>query len=97
MCRQARDFVGQGCSGGEQQGKGSPGKTSAMRLAVLGSRWWLLSRLSVATHSHAGSFLVAHAWLSQEGFQQGGSWEDAWTGVPVSFRVFLTLESVVAH
>ena len=51
-----------------------------------GSRSWvhgdgLASGLSVATHSGAGSFLVAHASLSQDRFQHGGFWEDMWTGV----------------
>ena len=41
----------------------------------------LASGLTVATHSDAGSFLVAHTSLSQDGFQQGGFWEDTWTGV----------------
>ena len=35
----------------------------------------LVSSLSLANHSYSGSFLVAHALLSQDGFRQGGFWE----------------------
>ena len=34
----------------------------------------LVSELSSANHSDSGSFLVAHASLSQDGFQQAGFW-----------------------
>ena len=47
-----------------------------MWLAVLGFMvMGLVSGLSLANHSDSGSFLVAHASLSQDGFQQGGFWE----------------------
>ena len=32
----------------------------------------LVSRLSLANHSDSGSFLVVHALLSQDGYQQEG-------------------------
>ena len=35
----------------------------------------LVSGLVSANHSDSGSFLVVHAWLSQEGVQRGGFWE----------------------
>ena len=35
----------------------------------------LVSGLSLATHSDSGSFLVALASLSQDGFQREGFWE----------------------
>ena len=35
----------------------------------------LVSALSLANHSDSGSFLVAHALLSQNGHQQEGFWE----------------------
>ena len=35
----------------------------------------LVSGLSLANHSDSGSFLVAQASLSQDGFQRGGFWE----------------------
>ena len=36
---------------------------------------WLVSRLSLASHSDPGSFLVVCASLSQDGFQAGAFWE----------------------
>ena len=50
--------------------------SSATRLSV--SRVMVrgfISRLSLASHSGSGSFLVAHASLSQDGCQQRGFWE----------------------
>ena len=35
----------------------------------------LVSRLSLASHSDSGFFLVAHALLSQDGCQRKGFWE----------------------
>ena len=35
----------------------------------------LVSGLSLASHSDSGSFLVAHALLSQDGCQRGGFWQ----------------------
>ena len=35
----------------------------------------LVSRLSLANHSDSESFLVVHAFLSQDGCQQEGFWE----------------------
>ena len=64
----ARDFIGKGHPGGEEQGKGTQEDCSAMWSAVLCFMviglvsWWYL-----ANHSNSESFLVAHAWLSQDG------------------------------
>ena len=53
-----------------------------MRLQVSGFMvMGFVSGLSLDDHSNPGSFLVVHALLSQDGFQQGGFWEDTWTGV----------------
>ena len=41
----------------------------------------LISGLSLANHSDSGSFLVAHALLSQNEFQQGRFWKVVGHGV----------------
>ena len=47
-----------------------------MWLAVSGfMAMGIVSGLSLVNHSEAGSFLVVHVLLSQDGFQQGGFWE----------------------
>ena len=72
----ARDFIGKGRPGREQEGKGTQKHCSATWLAVSGFMvMGLVSRLSLANHSDSGSFLVAHAWFSQDGFQPEGFWE----------------------
>ena len=48
-----------------------PGGSQSQIFIVMG----LVSGLSLANHSDAGSFLVTHASLNQDGFQQGGFWE----------------------
>ena len=64
----ARDFIGRGHPGGEQQGKGTQENCSAAWLALLGFMLMgLVSGLSLANHSGSESFLVAHALLSQDG------------------------------
>ena len=48
----------------------------------------VVSGLSLASHSELGFFLGAHASLSRDGFQRGGSWEvGTSSGVesPISF------------
>ena len=71
-----REFIGKGCLGGEQQGKGTQENCSATWLAVLGFMvMGLISGLSLASHSDSGSFLVARTWLSQDGFHREGFWE----------------------
>ena len=72
---QARDFTEKGCSGGEQEGRGTQEDCSSMWLVV--SHFMevgLVSGLSLANHSDSGSFLVVHALFSQDVFQQGGFW-----------------------
>ena len=72
----ARDLVGKGCLGREQQGKRTQGNCSATRLAVSGFMVTVLvSRLSLANHlacahmwSDSGSCLVACASISPGGF-----------------------------
>ena len=72
----ARDFIGRGPPGGEQQVKGTQENCSAVWLALLGFMLiGLVSGLSLAHHSGSVSFLVAHALLSQDGCQQEGFWE----------------------
>ena len=64
----ARDFIGRGHPGGEQQGKGTQENCSAAWLAFLGFMLMgLVSGLSLANHSGSESFLVAHTLLSQDG------------------------------
>ena len=65
----ARDFIGTGHPGGEQEGKGTQ-NCSATWLAVSGFMvMGLVSRLSLANRSDSGSFLVVHALFSQAGGQ----------------------------
>ena len=69
----ARDFIGKGHLGGEQEGKGAQEDSPATWHTALGFMVTrLVSGLPLASHSDSGSFLVAHALLSQDGFQQGG-------------------------
>ena len=64
----ARDFIGKGHPGGEQQGKGTQENCSATWLTVSGFMvMGLVSRWSLAHHSDSESFLVAHTSLSQDG------------------------------
>ena len=63
----ARDFIGKGHPGREQQGKGIQENCSAMWLVVSGFLLMgLVSGLSLANHSDSEPFLVAHASLSQD-------------------------------
>ena len=72
----ARDFTGKGHPGGEQQGKGTQENCSAAWLAVSGFMvMGLVSGWSLANHSNSESFLVAHAWLSQDGCYREGFWK----------------------
>ena len=72
----ARDFIGRGHPGGEQQGKGTQENCSAAWLALLGFMLMgLVSGLSLANHSGSESFLVAHTSLNQDGCQREGFWE----------------------
>ena len=67
---QARDFIGKGCRGGEQEGEGNGENCSATWLTVSGFLViGLVSGLSLASHSELGSFLGAHASLGRDGFQ----------------------------
>ena len=66
----ARDFIGKGCPGREQQGKGTQENFSAMWLTVSGFMvMGLVSRFFLANHSDSGPFLVARTSLSQDRFQ----------------------------
>ena len=66
----ARDFIGKGRPGREQQGQGTQENCSATWLAVSGFMvMGLVSGLSLANHSNSGSFLVSLASLRQDGFQ----------------------------
>ena len=73
---QARDFIGKGSLGGEQEGKGNQEGCSAVWLAFSGfSGDGISFQLSLANHCDPGSFLVAHTLLNQDGFQWGGFWD----------------------
>ena len=64
----ARDFIGRRHQGTEQQGKGTQENCSAMWLTVSGFMLMgLVYGLSLANHSDSESFLMVHAWLSQDG------------------------------
>ena len=72
----ARDFIGKGHPGGEEQGKGTQEDCSATWLTVSGFMVkGLVSGLSLTNHSDSGSFLVVHALLRQDRFQPEGFWE----------------------
>ena len=72
----ARDFIGKGHPGREQEGKGTQEHCSAMWLAVSGLMvMGLVSGLSLANHSDSESCLVVHALFSQDGCQREGFWE----------------------
>ena len=64
----ARDFIGKGHLGEEQQRKGTQENCSATWLTVSGFMVrGLVSKWSLANHSNSESFLVAHASPSQDG------------------------------
>ena len=72
----ARDFIGKGHPGREQQRKGTQENCSATGLAVSGFIVvGLVSRWSLANHSDSESFLGVHASLSQDGCQREGFWD----------------------
>ena len=71
----ARDFIGKGHPGGEQEGEGTQEKSSITWFAVSGFMVMrLVSGLSLANHSDSESFLVVQALFSQNGCQRG-FWE----------------------
>ena len=64
----ARDFIGKGHPGGEQQGTGTQENCFAAWLAMSGFMvMGLVSGWSLASHSNSDSFLVVHASLNQDG------------------------------
>ena len=64
----ARDFIGKGHPGGEQEGKGTQESCSATWLSVSGFMvMGLVSGLSLANHSDSEFFLVVHVLFSQDG------------------------------
>ena len=66
----ARDFIGKGHLGGEQQGKGTQENSSAKWLTVSSFMVMeLVYGLSLANHSGSESFLVVHTLFSQDGCQ----------------------------
>ena len=72
----ARDFIGKGHPGGEQEGEGTQENCSAMWVPDLGFMVMdLVSGLSLAYHSDSESFLVVHTVFSQDGSQREGFWE----------------------
>ena len=88
----ARDFIGKGHPGGEQEGKGTQENSSAKWLAVLDFMvMGLVSRLSLANHSDSGSSLVVHTLFSQDGCQREGFWEVAGHVVSPDFSQTLSV------
>ena len=72
----AREFIGKGRLGEEQEGKGTQENCCVTWLAVSGFMVvGLVSGLSLANYSDSESFLVVHALFSQDGCQRGGFWE----------------------
>ena len=72
----ARDFIGKGHPGGEQEGKGTQESCSATWFSVSGFMvMGLVSGLSLANHSDSEFFLVVHVLFSQGGCQREGFWE----------------------
>ena len=72
-----RDFIGRGCSGGEQENKETQENCSATRLTASGFMvMGLVLGLSLANPSDSGSFLVVHSLLSQmdAGEKDSGRW-----------------------
>ena len=66
----AKDLIGTGRPGREQQGKGTQEHCSAAWFAVLDlTVMELASRLTLASHPDSGSFLVVCVSVSQDGFQ----------------------------
>ena len=77
----ARDFIGKGHPGGEQEGKGTQENCSAVWLTVSGFMvMGLVSRLSLMNHSDSESFLVVQALFSQMDAREkdSGRWSDMW-------------------
>ena len=62
----AKDFIGKGHPGGEQEGKGTQENCSAGWLTVSGFMVMGLVSGSLANHSNSESFLVVHSSLSQD-------------------------------
>ena len=72
----ARDFIGKGHPGREQQGEETQENCSSPWFRISGFMvMGLVSGLSLANHSDSGSFLVVHALLSQDRCQREGFWE----------------------
>ena len=75
----ARDFIGKGHPGGEQQGKGTQENCSATWLAVSGFMvMGLVSELSLANHSDSESCLVAQPCSAKMDAREkdSGRWSD---------------------
>ena len=75
----ARDFIGKGHPGGEQEGQGTQRICSASWRVVSGFMvMGLVSGWSLANHPNLESFLVAHASLNQDGCKErdSGKWTD---------------------
>ena len=72
----ARDFIGKGHPGAEQEGEGTQENYSVTWLAVSGFMvMGLVSGLSLDSHSDSESFLVVHTLFNQDGCQREGFWE----------------------
>ena len=72
----AKNFIGKRCLDWEQEVKGHWEVRSAIWLSVLGFMvMGLVSGLYLDNYSDSESFPVAHALLSQDGWQREGFWE----------------------
>ena len=90
----ARDFIGKGRLGWEQQGKGTQENCSATWLTVSGFMVMaLVSWLSLASRSDSEPFLVVRALCSQDGCQ----WEGFWEVVEHEVFLFELFQLVVAY
>ena len=76
----ARDFIGKGHPGGEQEGKGTQENGSVTWLAVSGFMvMGLVSGLSLANHSDSESFLVVPCSAKMDAREKdSGRWSDRW-------------------
>ena len=76
ICWQSKRLYGEGAPGWRAAGEGTQEDCSTTWLAVSDFMVvGLVSRLSLDNHSDSGSVMVAHASLSQHGFQRAGFWE----------------------
>ena len=91
----ARDFIGNGHLGGEQEGKGTQENCSVTWLAVSGFMvMGLVSRLSLANHSDSESFLVVPCSAKMDAREKdSGRWSDRWCLLLTFPKLFWLVEA----